>query len=103
MTEQNPDDVRRTIDRLRSIASDWRPMLADDSDQNVTHYLDNGEVEMAYESMILSAMDEHLSCTEAVANELYAMGLELRLDKSSVFDSEFWTHAAPYLRNFFEK
>lgn len=98
MQEHKPDAIRSIVDRLKFLVRHWSPPLADES--HVNHYLDNCEVEMAYESMILSAMEEKLSCSMKEANELYDIGMQLRMDTGSVFDAAFWTRASAFLKSF---
>ena len=56
----------------------------------VAHYLEHGEFEMAYESLMLSVLDERVPLDLATKTALRDIGLALGLDAESVFRADFW-------------
>lgn len=71
--------------------------MSDDGAQNVRHYLEVGEIEMAYESFILSIIEEQIAIPVEAKNELLELGLTMGLDKESVFKVDFWEVASRLL------
>jgi hypothetical protein len=92
------DDVelKRVAQRLHEILSQISALSPGGVD-HVEHYLGVAEIEMAYESLVLSLMGEQVVLDRRLANELLLLGVALGLDQESVFQGDFWEKAAPYL------
>lgn len=78
--------------RFRSVYSHYVSILSPDGVQNVEHYLDASELEMAYESFLLSMIEEKLDLAKQDKPELFDIGKLLGVDKDSVFRADFWQH-----------
>lgn len=76
--------------RLKACVGLFTSKLAGDSVEHVCHYIEHGELEMAYESLVLSCLKEGVACEIPVANELRSIGIELNMEVESVFEPEFW-------------
>ena len=88
----------QTIDAsLRSIFDRYAAQLSNEGRENIQHFIDATEIEMACESFILSVLKEHVQLSDDVRNELRKLALALHLDKESVFRADFWVMAGPLL------
>lgn len=58
-------DYTRIEKEFRRVFEVCAPALALDSVENVRHYLDVAELEMAYESFVLSVLDEQVELSDA--------------------------------------
>ena len=83
--------------RFRSVFDRYAAQLSEESRKSVRHYIDVAEVEMACESLVLAMLDEGVAMTSDSKSELLSIALDLRLDKESVFHSDFWQLAHPFL------
>lgn len=89
----------QTIDaRFRSIFGRYAAQLSKESRENVQHFIEATEVEMACESFVLSVLEEKVQLSVDVKKELLDLALGLQLDKESVFRADFWQIAHPLLR-----
>jgi hypothetical protein len=77
----------------------YESLLSHESREHVRHYLDNAELEMACESFVLAMIEEGLIVAPIHRQELLRLCLTLRLDHESVFRSDFWDIAHPYLES----
>lgn len=76
--------------RFRLIFELYSDQLSKEARENVVHFINVVELEMACESFILSALEEQLPMSASVKNELLDLALSMRLDKHSVFRADFW-------------
>jgi hypothetical protein len=83
---------------VRSIFDRYAAQLSNEGQENVQHYIEAAELEMAGESFILSLLEEQVQLPIEVKKELRELALGLRLDKESVFRDDFWQIAEPFLR-----
>ena len=67
--------------------------------EHVSHYIEHGEPEMAYESLILSCISEGIRCNKQISNELYSIGTGLNMEIEAVFAANFWQLAQEYFIN----
>ena len=77
--------------RVASCFEDARDVLGQDAIKEVTHFLKNGEYEMAFEGLVLELIATGGIPTGFVANAWESLGRELGLQQESVFDGEFWS------------
>ena len=84
--------------RFRSIFNRYAAQLSNESRENVQHFIENAEAEMACESFILSVLEEKIQLPADVKRELLKIALALQLDKEAVFRADFWQIASPFLR-----
>lgn len=82
---------------FRAVFQHLAPRLSAEAAQNVEHYLDVAEIEMACESLVLSLAEEKIFLQNDTKEELVALCLGLRLDKESVFRADFWAVASAAL------
>lgn len=76
--------------RVCKIFGEFSELLSEDARNNVEHYIDVAEIEMAYESLVLSLIDEKIVVSDILRKELLEIGVLLGLDKDSVFRADFW-------------
>jgi hypothetical protein len=84
---------------FRSIFDRYAGQLSNEGREDVQHYIDAAEIEMACESFILFLLEEQVQMPVAVKKELWDLALGLQLDKESVFAADFWKIASPFLRD----
>lgn len=92
-------------ERYRELVADFKAvfvscsrLLTDEAVQNVEHYLEVAELEMAYESFVLSVIEEKIPLSESARMDLLGLGLALGLDKEAVFRADFWQIAQNMFR-----
>jgi len=83
--------------RFRSIFDRYTAQLSKESQENVRHFIEATEVEMACESFVLSVLEEQVRLSDEAKKELLDLALALQLDKESVFRADFWQIAHPLL------
>lgn len=76
--------------RFLKIFSRYVSALTGEAFDNVRHYIDVAELEMAYEAFVLSVIEEGVMLSESEINELLELGKVLGLDRDSVFREDFW-------------
>ncbi len=64
--------------------------------EHVNHYIEHGELEMAYESLVLSCIKEGVGCDKHVSKELHSIGIDLSMETEAVFEANFWQLAREY-------
>jgi len=84
--------------RFRNILDRYAGQMSKEGRENVQHFIEAAEIEMACESFVLSVSEEKVKLTDDVKKELLDLVLALRLDKESVFRADFWQIASPLLR-----
>jgi hypothetical protein len=82
--------------RLKVCLDRLVPRLTRESVHHVAHYIEHGEFEMAYESLVLSCIDETVTCGQDLADELHQLGREFDMENESVFAFDFWARAQGY-------
>jgi hypothetical protein len=83
--------------RFRGVLGRIASQLSEEGRQNVEHYIEAAEVEMACESLVLSVMEEQIPLSGDVKKELLEFCSTLRLDEEPVFRADFWQIAHPFL------
>ncbi|MEJ1118910.1 hypothetical protein V9K92_10585 [Phyllobacterium sp. CCNWLW109] len=85
------------IDRfVRSTVS--QANLDAESIKAIVLYLDNREYEMAFEGLFLELISSGKTL-KLNTNECMTIALQLKLDKASVFDHQFWSKFEKYLQD----
>ena len=94
-----------TAKEYRSAEEDFKigfgmcmPTLSAEAKKNVQHYLNHGELEMAFESLGLSVKAEGIHVPRAARELLYPLGAGLGLIEESVFSATFWKEVSPLLK-----
>lgn len=89
----------RAIDAcLRSLFDHYSVQLSNESKENVQHYIEAAEIEMACESFVLSLLEEQVQMSIKDKKELRDLAMRLQLDKNSVFRGDFWEIADFFFR-----
>jgi hypothetical protein len=83
--------------RFRSVFERHAGQLSKEGRENVEHFIEATELEMACESLVLSMLEERVQLSEDAKKELLDLALGLKLDKESVFRADFWQIAGPLL------
>jgi hypothetical protein len=96
MSNLSSGDYKALIARLNDCFARLRSKLATDAAEHVSHYVEHGEPEMAYESLVLSCITEGVGCDKHLADELRSIGEDLSMESESVFESNFWQLAQEY-------
>lgn len=96
MNNLSSEDYKALITRLNASFGFLRSKLAGDAAEHVSHYLEHGEPEMAYESLVLSCIREGVCCDKLVADELLSIGTGLSMGTEAVFEVNFWQLAQEY-------
>lgn len=82
------------------IFNHYKARLDIDSVEHVQHYVNVSELEMAYESFILSLRENGVDLFSQDAAELIKMGVSLGLNNDSVFQFDFWAENLPWMSKF---
>ena len=96
MNELTAENYNELAARLKACLGLFTSTLAGDSVEHVCHYIEHGELEMAYESLVLSCIKEGIACEKPVANELRSIGIELNMETEAVFEADFWRIAQEF-------
>jgi hypothetical protein len=92
-----PDEYANFEAEFESLIRAHLTQMDNQSANHVRHYVDAGELEMAFESFVLSSMDIAVRFSAEEKARLHALGLSLGLQSNSVFRADFWARAAVYL------
>lgn len=90
------DNLEYICDYIRSILDMVKSKLDLESFEAVTHYVEHGEFEMAFEGLFIEIM----KMKERPIIDLYKaknVAELLELDKETVFDSDFWQNFQQYI------
>jgi hypothetical protein len=93
----NKNDYLFLEARLCSVFDNFAPQLSDEARQNVEHYIEVAELEMACESLVLSVIEEHIQLSADIKEELLRLCCALHLDEEAVFRADFWKIVRPLL------
>lgn len=96
MSNLLPEDYKKLIARLEACFTLLKPKIAKGAAEHISHYIEHGEPEMAYESLILSCISEGIGCDKQVSNELRSIGTDLSMETEAVFEANFWQFAQKY-------
>lgn len=89
MLNKREESARCEAEVVR-LPENLRPALPADEVQSVEHLLAVGELEMAFESLVLSVMQARLRLEESEWVHLLELARALGLDRESVYDLDFW-------------
>lgn len=90
-------DENFIVDALERMLGSYSPSFKSGSADCVRHYLDHGEYELAYESLILSLIDGGVVVTVEDSLLLFEMGRSLGVDLEPLHGNDFWALATDYL------
>jgi hypothetical protein len=96
--QATPEELRQCAEDLRIALGLCKTFLSPEAISDVTHYLDHGEIEVAYESLGLSLKAENVDVPRAAKELLYPLGRKLGVDKEAVLSSTFWEDVSPLLK-----
>ena len=94
----SPDEYRKAEQTFTEIFKTCNPFLSSEAVKDIKHYLDHGELEVAYESMVLSLIAEKVILAKAEKENLYSLATTLGLIDEGVLKANFWEEAEPFLR-----
>lgn len=96
MNELTAENHKRLAARLNACVALLMSTLTGDSVEHVCHYIKHGELEMAYESLVLSCIKEGVAREKHISDEFLAIGIELKMESESVFEADFWRIAQEF-------
>ena len=94
MTEIYRDYEPQLVGLLASFEADLSP----DAVGHVRHYIGVGEYEMAFESLVLSLMEEGVSVSASAVDEIAVLGAGLNMEEEAVFRADFWEVTVRWLQ-----
>ena len=92
-----PEDHSRLEARFESLIKPHFVLMDREMADHVRHYLDAGELEMAFESFVLSSIELQIGFAADERVRLIDLGKLLGLQDKSVFKADFWARATRYL------
>ncbi len=98
MTELTAKKYRNAEEDFKIAFGMCKPTLSEEAKKNVEHYLNHGELEMAFESLGLSLKAEAINVPGAARELLYPLAAVLGLIEESVFSASFWKEVSPILK-----
>jgi hypothetical protein len=90
-------DYPRFEKEFRRVFDTYSSALALESVENVRHYLNVAELEMAYETFVLSLVEEQVQLSDTDRLTLSKLGPPLGVDADPVFKADFWDVAKRFL------
>ena len=84
---------------IRRVLNNYANLLKSDSVDFVQHYIDHNELEMAFEGFFLELIGADIEFDENDKKNYLKLGRDLGLDKTCVFDDEFWEKFLRYIKN----
>lgn len=93
------DDYSHCGTILKECFAKLATRLRAEATDHVAHNLLHGEFEIAYESLVLACIEAKVPCSSSLTKTIESLGISLQLDRSSVFDADFWQHAQEYFRS----
>ena len=97
MSALTNDQYRSTEEDFKIAFGICRSLLSSDAVKDVEHYLEHGELELAYESFGLSLKAEGVEVPKSAKELLLPMGPVLGVDKEGVLNANFWKEVLPIL------
>lgn len=97
MTSENYEQV---VGRLKNCLVLLSPKLTTDAVEHIQHYIVHGELEMAYETLVLSCIKEGVEFNSKISEELLSIGKILGMETEAVFECNFWSLAQEYIARF---
>ena len=86
----NADQYNHAKANFENVFAKYEIYLSEESRMHVVSLLEAAEVEMAYESFVLSAIDEKINVSEYDRIELKRIGLLVNANVETVFKDDFW-------------
>jgi hypothetical protein len=77
--------------RIGVIIQECRALLPPDAMDEVSHFFEHGELEMAFEGLLLELMKADVVPPSYDYGEWCALAQDLGLNEDPVFDGHFWT------------
>lgn len=91
------NNPQKQSELIRVLSNKYISVPGVDSNDGVKHYLDVDEYEMAFEILFLHLMDANAEIDEIDRAVYLDLGLELGLDKHTVYDDDFWERLCSFL------
>lgn len=91
-------DIGIANEKLHVILNDCRDSLCEDAINEVLHYIEHGEPEIAFEGLFIELMQLGIMPKNIEEADCIELGRYLRLDRESVLDDEFWRKFISFLR-----
>ena len=64
--------------------------------RGIRHYLNQAEIEMAFELLCLEVIDKNINLNQDTRNELLNLAKNFGLDNHSVYEANFWKKLTNY-------
>lgn len=95
--EEKKVDYNEVYESIVSLLEAYSDILDTDTYSAVTHYLEHGEYEMAYEGLFIDLIDAKFEIQKIDIKYYLTLGVKLNLDKESVFKGDFWKCLTNYI------
>lgn len=96
-TTFEPDQYSVLLARAERATQPWLSQLGSDAVEEFRHLASSGELEMALESFLLSAMEVALTFDPEQKREFRELCVALDLHRDAVLSADFWDRASAYL------
>jgi len=85
------EDIRgNTIKILEYIISEYNDVFSEENIEEIRYLYNNDEYEMAFEVLMIESIKRKIGFDINTKEKILKIGLDLNLDKESVFDEFFW-------------
>lgn len=91
MASLSKSEYRELDAELRAIFHSYGPLIEKSYLQEILHFLDHAELEMAFELFCLFLITNSISLEATPRAGLLRVGRQLGLNVESVYDPDFWT------------
>ena len=92
-TEPTVEEYVLLENRLKEAVALCEDLLSDEEAAHLQYYMRHDEIEMAYEGFCLSIFNNSSQIPKEAKLILLPLGIDLGLDKESIYDPEFWHKA----------
>lgn len=82
--------------QFREIFDRYAARLGSEGRENVEHFFEVAELEMACESFVLSLIEYKVKISDKDKRDLMFLSQSLHLEKNSVFRADFWQIASHF-------
>lgn len=96
-TTFEPDQYSVLLARTERATQPWLSQLGSDAVEEFRHFASSGELKMALESFLLSAMKVALSFDRRQKREFRELCAALNLRREAVLSADFWNRASAFL------
>jgi hypothetical protein len=95
----NPNQYKEIESFIKATLSQVSSLLDAETIDSVNHYLDNAEIEMAFEGLYIEIMTQPSTSSLIDFNKSKNAALLLGLDKETVFEPNFWAMFEKFLHS----